>query len=446
MLQLSVSAVILSTILPAGCAIEGQRSPVPGPPPLDRMDVTMGSYGQGREQQLLLVTMEADLHDTMVHRLPISSRSNSPSQLPLAYADFLDELSDRYGIVRVADWPLASLGIHCLVFELGGRRDRASTVAELNRDQRIETAQAMQLFETMQTQDSAPPSAKNNELASPSYDDPYLPLQHGLVSLQAEQSHRWASGAGVTVAVIDTGMDLQHQDLAERVLAPRNFVDRDEARFQEDIHGTAIAGVIAASANNGSGMVGMAPDATMLPLKACWQEELAGDGATCNSFTLAKALNVAIQSEVDVINLSLAGPRDALLERLVRTALERDVIVVGATTPAGVEQFPASVPGVIAATADVSEFSAGVLAPGHKVLSARPQDNYQFFDGSSFSAAHIAGLAALVKEMEENGKPIDLLALLERTADPRTGEVSACRALASLAGEGTGVCQAGPSS
>jgi len=288
------------------------------------------------------------------------------------------------------------------------------------------------------------PVGKHSEVLTPFYDDPYLPLQHGLLSMQAEQSHRWASDAGVTVAVIDTGMDLQHQHLAGRVLALRNFVDRDEARFQRDIHGTAVAGVIAASANNGSGPVGIAPGATMLPLKACWQVEYAGDGTTCSSFTLVKALNVAIQSEVDVINLSLAGPRDALLERLVRTALERDVIVVGATTPAGAEQFPASVPGVIAATADVSEFSAGALAPGHKVLSARPQDNYQFFDGSSFSAAHIAGLAALVKEMEANGQPIDLLALLERTADPRTGEVSACRALASLAGEETGVCPGKP--
>lgn len=405
----------------------------------------MGSYGQGLERQLVLVTMESEVHRSMVRRLPISSRTNSPSQLPLAYAGFLDELSDRYDIVRVADWPLVSLGIHCLVFELGGGRDRASTVAELARDERIETAQAMQLFETRQAQAVEPSQRLPDVAATPSYDDPYLPLQHGLLSLQAEQSHRWASGAGVTVAVIDTGMDLQHQDLAERVLAPRNFVDSDQARFQEDIHGTAVGGVIAASANNGSGMVGVAPGAAMLPLKACWQKERADEGATCNSFTLAKALNVALQSEVDVINLSLAGPRDALLERLVNEALERDVIVVGATTPAGTQQFPASVPGVITATADVAESSLSVLAPGRKILSARPQDNYQFFDGSSFSAAHIAGLAALVKEMEADGEPVDLLALLERTADPLTGVVSACRALADLAGEGIGSCRASPS-
>jgi hypothetical protein len=393
----------------------------------DRMDVTIGTYGQGREGQLILVTMEAAIHQDMVKDRPISSKNNSPSALPIRYMEFLRSMKERYGINRVADWPLSAVGIYCLVFESDGRRSTGSLINLLNKEAFIETAQAVQVFEVQQQND---------------YNDPYLPLQHGFRTLQVAQSHRWAKGRGVTVAVIDTGIDLTHTDLSHNFHRQKNFVDKSERQFRSDIHGTAVAGIIAAAADNDTGMVGVAPNVTLFAMKACWQTTGGSSAATCNSYTLAKALNVAINSEVDVINLSLAGPRDPLLERLLKVALNANIIVVGAIGPAGSEMFPTVVPGTLAVATEDSDIAIAVKAPGRKVLATRPANNYEFYDGSSFSAAHVSGLAALVRELRENLSPAELSALLNRTASSQTGVVNACRALAELAGENLQACLA----
>ena len=428
----SLTASLIASLLLTGCGLVNQRTVVPHEPPPDRMDVTIGTYGQGREERLVLVTMEADVHRSLVHHLPISSRVNAPGSLPNAYSEFLQDLSSRFGLTRVADWPLSNINIHCLVFESDGLHDHSEIVAQLNSEERIETAQAMNMFEVQQTQDENTLLPSDIVISDSDYDDPYLPLQHGFDNLQAGILHNWGRGSGVSVAVIDTGVDIKHPEFVNRISESRNFVDSNDAQFSKDVHGTAVAGIIAATANNGIGMVGVAPDASLMPLKACWQKEDAREGASCNSFTLAKALNFAIERDVQIINLSLTGPRDPLLERLVKVALDRDIVVVGATSGNGADQFPASVAGTWVVGADITDQSHRLLAPGKKILSTRPDNNYQFFDGSSFSAAHIAGLAALLTELRAEGQSIDLLELLERTANPETGEVDACRAVSAL--------------
>jgi len=424
-----LAPLALSSLL-VGCGALNTPPQAPAGAPLDKMDVTIGTYGLGREERLILVTIESAAHKRMVHNLPINSKVNAPSALPIRYAKFLQDLRERYGITRVADWPLPVLGIHCLVFESDGRISRDDIVAQLNTEEQVETAQPMQMFEVQQQK-------KQSEQF---YNDPFLPLQHGFQTMQAEQSHQWARGDGITVAVIDTGMDLTHPDLVDSVGGQRNFVDKNELQFQSDIHGTAVAGVIAAAADNNTGMVGVAPDSKLLALKACWQKDATSEAASCNSFTLAKALNFAINNDVEIINLSLSGPRDPLLERLVKLALEENIIVVGAIGPAGHQMFPVVVPGTIAVASEDTGATKSVLAPGRKVLSTRPQSNYEFYDGNSFSAAHIAGLAALIREMNKSWTPVDVLELLDQTAHPESGAVNACRALASLAGSDSQAC------
>ena len=428
----SLTALLLASQLLISCGLVNKRMVVPEEPPSDRMDVTIGTYGQGREDHLVLVTMQADVHRSMVHHLPISSTTNAPAALPNAYSKFLKDLSSRYGLTRVADWPLSNINIHCLVFESNGLHERSEIVAQLNSEERIETAQAMNMFEVQQTPDENTNLPSDIVTNKSNYDDPFLPLQHAFDDLQVGLLHKWGRGSGVSVAVIDTGADIKHPEFVNRISESRNFVDSDDAQFSKDVHGTAVAGIIAAAANNGIGMVGVAPDASLMPLKACWQQEDASESAGCNSFTLAKALNFAIERDVQIINLSLTGPRDPLLERLVKVALDRDIVVVGATSGKGANQFPASVAGTWVVGADVTDQSHRLLAPGKKILSTRPDNNYQFFDGSSFSAAHIAGLAALLTELRAEGQSIDLLELLERTANPETGEVDACRAVSTL--------------
>jgi len=264
----------------------------------------------------------------------------------------LGEIAHEHGLTRLASWPIPTLGVYCATFLIPADVSREAVLAELGNDPRITVAQPLNDFVTM-SHDPAPAApaavpARADAGAGASYNDPYLPLQHGLQSLDVLQAHRCGRGAGVTVAVIDTGVDTTHADLRDAQSASANFVDSDARQFLRDFHGTAIAGVIGATPGNALGIVGIAPEARLLFLKACWQSG-ASPGAQCNSFTLAQALSTAIDRGVQVINLSLGGPADDLLTRLVRQAIAKGIVVVGAVPPNDDRHgFPAGVPGVIA--------------------------------------------------------------------------------------------------
>ena len=132
------------------------------------------------------------------------------------------------------------------------------------------------------------------------------------------------------------------------VFKAQNFVDQGERSFTTDFHGTAVAGVIAAAANNEVGIVGVAPQAQIYALKACWQQPAGAREAVCNSYTLAKAVDFAISERAHVLNFSLAGPPDVLLTRLIKVALERGIAVIAAApSKPDARAFPASMQGVI---------------------------------------------------------------------------------------------------
>lgn len=371
-------------------------------------DGTFGRYEESLEAELILITVTPERH----LQLTEIADTQSAKELPRKYAAFLNRMHTSYGLTRVADWPLPAIDVHCIIFETKDTRSRDAIVRELGLEPDIETAQIVQTFDVL----------------SGEYNDPYLALQHGLHSLQAIFSHRWSRGKGVRIAVVDTGTDTNHPDLESSTELTRNFVDKDEQRFHNDVHGTAVSGIIAATADNRTGMVGVAPDANLLALKACWQMQPTANGARCNSLTLAKALNFSIKQNVDIINLSLTGPPDPLLERLVEAAIARNIIVVGAQPSHDKPAFPTSVAGTIA-VAMPDTASSSLSAPGRRVLSTLPNQQYDFFDGSSFSTAHISGLAAVIRSLSPALTPDELRSLLELTADARTGAVNACRAV-----------------
>jgi subtilisin family serine protease len=398
----------------------------PAPPAPRGVDLKMGQDVQRDQRPLILVTMtEAE------HRRLTDGQDVAASTLPPRYGELLQRWQQRFGIRRVADWPLSSLGVRCLVFEITGTRPRDDIVRELAATEPVETAQPMQQFEV---------------LAEP-YNDPLVKLQHGFASMKVAAAHRWATGQGVRVAVIDTGLDSTHPELAGRVKLKRNLVNGDATQFDDDVHGTAVAAVIGAAVNNAQGLAGVAPQAEILGLKACWQAGPGYGGAVCNSFTLAKALNVAIGEAVDVINLSLGGPADALLTRLVQNAIASDIVVVGSVDRRNPAGFAAAVPGVLAVTqAEARTRSVGgaadetLFAPGEKIISARPKAQYDMYSGSSLSAAQVSGVAALVRERKPHLAPGALSALLRSTADASSGEINACRALARLASQVDSAC------
>ena len=185
----------------------------------------------------------------------------------------------------------------------------------------------------------------------------------------------------------------------------------------------------------------MAPDATLLPLRACWQDPANADAALCSSFTLAKAIQFALEQQVRVLNLSFSGPRDRLLERLIDRAAERGVAVVGAVDPAAPDRsFPASHSRVIAVAVgdDPRLPDHAILAASSAILTTVPAGGWGWFSGASFAAAHVAGVAALLIEARPSLSGDEIRAVLQgrgERAAPAGGapRLDACAALSAAA-------------
>ncbi|MDP8986534.1 MAG: S8 family serine peptidase [Pseudomonadota bacterium] len=335
----------------------------------------------------------------------------------------LRSVEHDYGLREIAAWPIAPLHMHCAVLEMLAPANRAAMIAALSLDKRVRIAQPLQSFSTQ----------------TAVYDDPYVGLQRGFQRLDVPEAHTWARGQGVRVAIIDTGADVQHPDLRGAIVQTANFVDADTEQFRRDRHGTELAGIIAAVANNRQGIVGIAPGARLWVLKACWQLQLDADAAQCNSFTLAQALVAALDARVQIVNLSLAGPADPLLRELIREGVRRGIVFVGAA-PSGRDAL-LSVDGVIGVANGGAQGEAGspLHAPGKEILTLLPGGRYDFASGASLSTAHVTGAVALLLERQP-GLTAGAAYRLLRDTTVRTGDedsINACGALTSLIGHGS---------
>lgn len=305
----------------------------------------------------------------------------------------LTDLQQRYGWTEVAGWPIKALKLYCIVLQPPPGTSREAMLQALAKDERVALAEPLHEYDTYADQAAQPQR----------YNDPYADLQRGFVETDAALAHSVSQGQDTRVAVVDTGVDVAHPDLEGRVVATQNLVNDDAQAFRQDRHGTEVAGIIAATANNRQGIVGIAPDAAISVYKACWYAGADARGARCNSFTLAKALAAIIDTDARVINLSLGGPADPLLGQLLGQLLEEGRIVVAALPPSGtLGGFPDDTPGVLVVrvTADTPA-PAGVLgAPGHDILSTEPGGGYDFSSGSSMAAAHVSGIVALLLSLD----------------------------------------------
>ena len=329
-----------------------------------------------------------------------------------------ESLVHDYGLKLVGDWAMPALGVRCFLVELAPGQMPAEMAERLSADPRVESAQPQHLFRVS------------------GHDDPYYPLQTGAQELQLDALHRMATGKGIKVAQIDTGVDMHHPDLAGQTSAERNFVEGPLPAAE--MHGTAVAGIIVAQADNGIGIVGVAPGARLIPLRACWESTAAGN-AVCSSFTIAKAMQFALIERVRVINLSLTGPYDRLLERLIDSATQDKIAVVAALDTA-VPGFPATHPAVIAVAVNGSANApaSAILAPGRDILTTTPGASWGFFSGASFAAAHMSGLAALMLERSPALKPDALRRILLEHQSAAVADgmrvLDACAALAQASG------------
>lgn len=349
-------------------------------------------------------------------------------------------LAREYGMQKVREWPIAPLKVQCLVFAIPVAADREALMRRLSADGRVQLVQPLQLFDALASEDlgnqtAATPNAHPTAPARP-YNDPYFGLQHGFAQIDAAAAQLWSRGEGVSVAIIDTGVATSHPDLDGRITLTRNFVDDDMKAFQTDRHGTQIAGIIGADANNGLGIVGVAPAVRLQVYKACQPARPQSMEAICNSFTLARALGAAIDGHAQIVNLSLGGPSDPLLSQIVGYGVQHGIVFVGAVPESGrLDGFPLNVAGVIAVDqSGRSENSPGVLrAPGLEIVSTAPDGRYDFATGSSFAAAHVTGAIALLRARVPAMSAVALQSVLERTAERDGGDtINVCAALDAL--------------
>lgn len=309
-------------------------------------------------------------------------------------------LAHDYDLRALGQRHIAALESDSVLYALGGRQDRARVLARLAADSRVESAQAVHLHHVA----GMPPK------------DPYFDLQvrtrPGGVSTLATRG----SGRNVRIAVIDTGIDSDHPDLLAQVVEARNFVGADSHVIPAEFHGTAVTGLIVAHAGNGVGIHGLAPNASVHLLRACWEPSY-GDGI-CSSYTLAQALDHAIEIRARIINLSLAGPDDPLLTRLVERAAELGAVVFGAIGEEPEQTFPTSIPQVIAVEqarqSGVDVPGERLTVPGLQLLTTVPGGRYDFVSGPSFATAHASGVAAIMLELEPRLGPHELAAWLRR--------------------------------
>lgn len=242
--------------------------------------------------------------------------------------------------------------------------------------------------------------------------DIYSPhIMWGEISSWAQIEYPWSRGRGqgVTVAVIDTGVDGTHPDLAGQVLPGYDFVSGatgSQAGWDDaNSHGTHVAGIIAAKDNNGVGITGVAPDVKILPVRV-----MGADGSGMSS-TVAKGVIRAVEAGAHVINMSIgAVESDPVLQTAVEWAASQGVIIVAAGGNLGMPgyivkdgwQFPATYKGVIGVASSESDCGGvggthiDISAPGCAVLSTIPRGGYARYSGTSMATPQVAGEAALL--------------------------------------------------
>lgn len=233
--------------------------------------------------------------------------------------------------------------------------------------------------------------------------DPYRPLQYALDELGVDASRAITRGAGTRIAVLDSTPQSDHPDLPA-LSVPARFVPDEASR-----HGTLVVGVLAARAGNGFGIAGLVPEATVLPVPVCRAATDAAEGGDeCALFDVLQGLDAAWEVRAHIVNLSLAGPPNPLLQGAADRLAALGVSLVAAAGNDASEEplYPAAYPSVIGVGATGRQgdaYSRGnrgpgteLTAPGVDVVSTAPRDGFAFADGTSLATVHVSGVLALL--------------------------------------------------
>jgi subtilase family protein len=243
--------------------------------------------------------------------------------------------------------------------------------------------------------------------------------QYALAKLRLPQAHALAKGEKVLIAVIDSGVDSTHPELAGMVEDSFDALKSDE---KAHAHGTAVAGAIVAHAK----LMGSAPEARILAARAFSAQKTSAEATT---YSIRQSLDWAMDRGARIINMSFTGPRDPSLEEKMGQARQKGIVLIAAAGnggPSAPKAYPAAYPNVIAVTATDAEdklFTGAnrggyiaVAAPGVDLLLPAPEVGYQMTTGTSFAAAEVSGIVALMLERKPDLSPDSVRKALTSTA------------------------------
>lgn len=277
--------------------------------------------------------------------------------------------------------------------------------------------------------------AMGAEYAEPNYrmqatmtpNDTYYSRQYGLPQIKGPASWDLTLGdSAVVIAIVDTGVDLNHPDLASKIVTGTDLVNGDSTPEDDNGHGTHCAGIAAAITNNGVGVAGVAPNCKIMPVKVL---DAAGSGYLS---TVAQGIRYAANGGAKVISLSLgSSSQSQTLQDAITYAIGKGAVVVAAAGNDGVSSkfYPAACTGVISVAAvDSSDAKASfsnygswvsVAAPGVRVYSTWMGDSYAYASGTSMATPYVAGEAAMLFSFfGSNTSPEAIKEKIEANSDP----------------------------
>ncbi len=325
-----------------------------------------------------------------------ANRPHRPRELLVLVAttntgEIATRLAREYNVIANPGEPIDLLGSTVIRLQLADNRPLESVLATLATDPDVELAQPNYKYEA---------SEGRAQAATP------VP-QYAPKKLRLGEAHRLARGQGVMVAVIDTAIETTHPELAGA--AAGTFQLAGDKQLAPEAHGTAIAGIVAAHA----ALTGAAPDAKLLSVPAF--SGGAEAPAQSTSLALLRGIDWAFASGAKVMNMSFTGPKDLLLERLIKAGADKGAIFVAAAGNGGPKApplYPAAYPEAIAVTAtderdtlytDANRGSyIAVAAPGVDIIVPSPGGGYDVMSGTSMAAAHVSGIVALMLERNQS--------------------------------------------
>ena len=313
----------------------------------------------------------------------------------------LDELAGRHRLARLDSQAIGLTGTTIHRWRIADQRSVSDVIRAIEADRGVGAAQPNYRFTLQEGRGQAAVEING--------------MQYVLTKLRLTEAHRSSTGNGVLVAIVDSGIDTSHPEIANTIAGSFDAVNSSQSG---NSHGTAMAGAIVAHAR----LTGVAPAARILAVRAF----SATEGTTA---TIITGIDWAVARGARVINMSFAGPNDPEIARALAAARQRGVILVAAAGNAGPKSpplYPAADPNVIAVTATDAEDHLlavanrgrhiAVAAPGVNILGPAPGGGYQMSTGTSVAAAHVSGVVALLLALQPKIAPDAVRKLLAATA------------------------------